>query len=122
MGGAGAIGEVSRYMKAPTNVLTKLTTVICSDEEVVQLADVLGDNKQLLELLIERKNQGSGGGMVRIAEALRTNRVLEKLMLRGTTEMGGEEMEALVGALIRILRPDYSRTPTSTPLCLIRKQ
>ena len=98
-GGAGAIWEVSRYMKALSNVLTEFTTLYCSDEEVVQLADVLGDLKQLRYLAIGRMNQGSGGGMVRIAEALRTNRVLETLYIFDT-EMGGEEMEALVGALI----------------------
>ncbi|KAG0593016.1 hypothetical protein KC19_1G298500 [Ceratodon purpureus] len=94
--------ELNRYLQSPTNVLTELHMVGVEDGEVIQLADTLGLNKKLQQLVIEREGESlSCEGIGRIGEALRTNSVLEELNIDGYyTRVGVEEMEALVGALV----------------------
>ncbi|KAG0562159.1 hypothetical protein KC19_9G122400 [Ceratodon purpureus] len=93
--------EFSRYLKTPTNVLTRLEMYGVDDDEVKQLADTLGFNKKLQVLRIWREDHSSHReGICRIGEALRTNTVLENLKFSGTTRLKLEEMKALVRALV----------------------
>lgn len=112
------MGKLRRYSKAPNNALTEFKCHGLSDSQMQQLSNMLCDLKKLKKMTLARISNifsgslGSEVGVGMIGEALSGNIGLETLTIEDT-EIGVQEIEKLVGALIL---DDTSRRQPNTSL------